>query len=263
MAYVVLAVEAEHAGLDIQPGPGGRVGVGALGTCRRGELRGRTRCRARTVMAARRSMTGRYVRSAAPAGSARRRRGDRLDQLGRLGDVEVQPEHADVDRDDLDAVAAGDQHAVVGVHALDHADGRVDPGQHLLGRGVDGDPGVHAPAGERDLAQHERRVVPAGQRLRGEPPAAGRAQLASSPAGTAPRCRSAGRGRPRTSAAASSPAGTARPGAGCSSPGSRSAARRGRGSRPRPRTAATGRRPGRRRWSRCSPGRRSPRRAAR
>ena len=53
------------------------------------------------------------------------------------------------------------------VDLLDHADGRVDPGEDLGGRRVDGDPRVHRPAGRGDLAQHERGVVPAGQRLGG------------------------------------------------------------------------------------------------
>jgi len=90
---------------------------------------------------------------------------DRVDQRRWLGDVEVDAEHPDVDRDDLDAVSAGDEHTVLAVDALDHADGRVDPGQHLLGRRVDVDSGVHAPAGERDLAEHEGGVVLAWERV--------------------------------------------------------------------------------------------------
>ena len=90
--------------------------------------------------------------------------------------MEVQSEHADVDGHDLDTVGAGDEHAVVGVHALDHADRRVDPGQHLLRRRVDRDAGVDVPPRERHLTEHERGVVVAGQRARGEPTPARGAQ---------------------------------------------------------------------------------------
>ena len=84
--------------------------------------------------------------------------------------MEVEAEHADVDRHDLDTVGAGDQHAGVLVDRLHHPDRRIDPGQHLLRRCVDEDPGVHVPAGARHLPQHERRVVTARQLDRAKPP---------------------------------------------------------------------------------------------
>ena len=46
-----------------------------------------------------------------------------------------------------------------------------------LGRCVDEDPGVHLPAGGGDVPQHERCVVPAVERLCGEPTRAGHPQL--------------------------------------------------------------------------------------
>src|SRR4029453_9407156 len=100
-----------------------------------------------------------------------------FDQGGWIGDVEVQAEHPDVDGDDLDTVGAGHENAVICVDALDDPDGGIDPGQHLVGGGVDHDPRVHIPSGERDLAQHEGRVIAAGERRCREPPAAGSPEL--------------------------------------------------------------------------------------
>ena len=91
-----------------------------------------------------------------------------LDEAGRLGHVEVQAEHADVDGDHLEAVRAGDQDARVLIDRLDDADRGVDAGQHFLGRREDRDPRVHLPASGGDVAQDERRVVLAWQRRRSE-----------------------------------------------------------------------------------------------
>lgn len=93
---------------------------------------------------------------------------DVLDQAGRLGDVEVETEHSDVDRDDLQAVSAGHEYRGRFVHRLDHADGRVDPRQHILRRREHGDPGVHLPACGGHIAQDEGRVVPAREWRRRE-----------------------------------------------------------------------------------------------
>jgi hypothetical protein len=78
-----------------------------------------------------------------------------MDQPGRLRHREVEAEHADPHCYDLQAVAAGDQDGLGVGHRLDRADRGVDPRQHVLGGGVDVDPGVHRPSGARHLTDDE------------------------------------------------------------------------------------------------------------
>ena len=83
------------------------------------------------------------------------------DELGWLGDGEVESQHADVDSDRLYGVGSCDQDAGVIVEGFNDADSWIDPTENFRGGRVDGDPGVEVPAGESRGAQHEGWIVPA------------------------------------------------------------------------------------------------------
>ena len=99
-----------------------------------------------------------------------------VDERVRRLDPEVDAQHADVDRDRLDAVGAREQDAVVVVDGFDHADRCVDAGQDLTRGGPHVDARVHDPTGRRDRAQDEVGVLALLERLRDEPATVSRSQ---------------------------------------------------------------------------------------